>query len=118
MKISIYDTATELGNVAGTAAAQLIRESIQEKNTANIILATGASQFETLKQLTSEKNVDWSKVTMFHLDEYIELPESSEASFRRYLKERFLEKVSSLKASHLVNGELDPITECNRLNAL
>src|SRR3954453_14878352 len=114
MKISIYDTATELGNVAGTAAAQLIRESIQEKNTANIILATGTSQFETLKQLTLEKDIDWSKVTMFHLDEYIGLPITHPASFRKYLQERFISKVASLRATFLINGEADPVNECER----
>jgi glucosamine-6-phosphate deaminase len=55
---------------------------------------------------------------MFHLDEYIGLPESSPASFRKYLKERFLAKVSPLKAAHLVNGENDPKEECKRLNKL
>ena len=55
---------------------------------------------------------------MFHLDEYIGLPESSKASFRRYLKERFLEKVAPMKAIHLINGETDPVTECNRLNSI
>jgi glucosamine-6-phosphate deaminase len=118
MKISIYDTATELGNAAGTAAAQLIRESIQEKNTANIILATGTSQFETLKQLTSEKNIDWSKVTMFHLDEYIGLPITHPASFRRYLQERFISKVGPLRATFLIDGEADPVNECERLGNL
>jgi glucosamine-6-phosphate deaminase len=55
---------------------------------------------------------------MFHLDEYIGLPESSKASFRRYLKERFLEKVAPLKASYLINGETDPVTECNHINSI
>jgi glucosamine-6-phosphate deaminase len=55
---------------------------------------------------------------MFHLDEYIGLPEASPASFRKYLKERFLEKLPPLKAAHLVNGEADPGAECKRLNWL
>ncbi|HTE29206.1 MAG TPA: glucosamine-6-phosphate deaminase, partial [Chryseolinea sp.] len=89
--------------------------AIEKNGQANIILATGASQFETLKQLTLEKEIDWSKCVMFHLDEYIGLPESSKASFRRYLKERFLEKVPPLKAVYLIDGETDPLTECRRL---
>jgi glucosamine-6-phosphate deaminase len=91
MKIIIKDEAAELGREAGRTAAQTIRNTIAEKGQANIILATGTSQFETLNQLTKE-DLDWSKVTMFHLDEYIGLPETSLASFRRYLKERFIQK--------------------------
>ena len=79
-------------------AARLIREAIETNGTANIILATGTSQFETLNQLVSE-DIDWSKVTMFHLDEYIGLPITHPASFRKYLQERFISKVSSLKAA-------------------
>ena len=118
MEIIITKDAVELGNTAGKVAAKLIKDSISETGKANIILATGASQFETLKYLVSEKDIDWSKVYMFHLDEYIGLPETSGASFRRYLKERFLNLVPALKAVHLVDGETDPVKECSRLNTI
>src|SRR2546423_6561743 len=117
MNINISQTPQELGKTAGIAAAQLILEAIQVHGGANIILATETSQFETLNQLISE-DIDWSKVEMFHLDEYIDLPETHPASFRKYLKERFLSKVPSLKAAHLINGEIDPQKECNRLGIL
>jgi glucosamine-6-phosphate deaminase len=117
MNITISQTPDELGKAAGLAAAQLIDEAIEKNGFANIILATGTSQFETLNQLLSE-DIDWSKVEMFHLDEYIDLPETHPASFRKYLKERFLSKVPSLKAAHLINGEIDPQKECNRLGIL
>jgi len=118
MEIFIKDDQIELGRSAGTIAATLMRKVIAEKGEVNIVLATGVSQFETLKQLTSEKDIDWSKVVMFHLDEYIGLPESSPASFRKYLKERFLAKIPPLKAAYLVNGEEDPQSECDRLNKI
>lgn len=117
METSVTNNPVELGKAAGKAAAALIRETIAKNGKANIILATGASQFETLNQLISEE-IDWSKVTMFHLDEYIGLSESAPASFRKYLKERFLEKVSPLKAAYLVNGETDPEAECQRLGEI
>ena len=117
MKITVADDPKELGRLAGHAAAQLIKKTIAENGRANIILATGTSQFETLMQLI-QQDVDWSKVTMFHLDEYIGLPESSPASFRKYLKERFLSKVPALKEYHLVNGEGDPAAECDRLGEI
>ena len=97
MEVLIKPDPVELGKAAGKVAAELIRKTIAEKEQVNIILATGLSQFETLKQLVSEKEIDWSKVVMFHLDEYIDLPESSPASFRRYLKDRFISKVPALK---------------------
>ncbi|MGI8638217.1 MAG: glucosamine-6-phosphate deaminase [Segetibacter sp.] len=118
MEIILTNDAVELGKSAGKAAAGLIMDAIEQNGFANIILATGASQFETLKQLISEREIDWSKVVMFHLDEYIGLPESAPASFRKYLKERFLNKVPALKATYLVNGENDPELECNRLNSI
>lgn len=117
MEIIVKENNVELGQAAGTAAASLINQAIEDRGEANIILATGASQFETLKQLIAS-DIDWSKVTMFHLDEYIGMPESHPASFRKYLKERFLAKVSPLKAAHLVNGEGDPEAECKRLEEL
>jgi len=118
MNIQIFENVTELGKSAGSAAAKLIRETINENGAANIILATGASQFQTLNQLISEQDIDWSKVTMFHLDEYIDLPVTHPASFRKYLQERFLLKVPALKAAYLINGEGDVNEECKRLGDL
>lgn len=118
MKVIIRQNAKELGIEAGKKSAALIREAIQKNENANIILATGSSQFETLKQLILEKGIDWNKVTMFHLDEYIGLPSSHRASFRRYLKERFLNQVPGLKSVNLINGETNPVDECKRLGDL
>jgi glucosamine-6-phosphate deaminase len=118
MEINVLKDPRELGKSAGSAAAALIREAITNQGYANIILATGTSQFETLNQLIAEPGIDWGKVTMFHLDEYIGLPETAKASFRKYLKERFLDKVPALKAAHLVNGENNPEAECKRLGDL
>jgi glucosamine-6-phosphate deaminase len=118
MEINITNDPFELGKEAGKATAELIEKTIAEKGYANIILATGTSQFETLNKVVSEKGIDWSKVVMFHLDEYIDLPVTHVASFRKYLKERFLEKVSSLKAVYLINGEAEPEAECTRLGEL
>lgn len=117
MKIVIADTSKELGQMAGKEAAILIRQTISKKGKANIILATGTSQFETIEQLISETDIDWSKVTMFHLDEYISLPVTHPASFRKYLKERFLEKVSPAPAYFLIDGEAGLDGEIARLSA-
>lgn len=118
MNIHISPDPKALGRIAGAEAARLIRKSIESKGSANIILATGISQFETLNELVNDKNIDWSKVIMFHLDEYIDLPITSPASFRKYLKERFLEKIAPIGAAHLIDGETDPVEECERLGNL
>jgi len=118
MKIIIANDINQLGQLAGHTAACLIRQAIAENGSANIILATGTSQFEILNQLISEPDINWSKVVMFHLDEYIGLPVTENASFRKYLKERFIEKIPSLKAAHLINGEADAEEECKRLGDL
>lgn len=112
MNLNISNDATQLGQAAGRRAAELIRKAIAERGGANIILATGTSQFETLNQLIKEQEVDWRKVVMFHLDEYIGLPDTHPASFRKYLKERFLSNVPPLKAVNLINGETNPEAEC------
>jgi glucosamine-6-phosphate deaminase len=118
MKVNIYDNPSRLGAAAGADAASLIRNAIYKNGVAKIILATGTSQFQTLTQLISGSGIDWSKVIMFHLDEYIGLPGTHPAGFAKYLRERFLSKVPALKAAYLINGEADPQAECERIGAL
>jgi glucosamine-6-phosphate deaminase len=118
MKIKVNNNPQDLGQTAGKAGAELIRKAISQKGFTNIILATGTSQFETLNQLLLEPGIDWSKVTLFHLDEYIGLPITHPASFRKYLKERFISKVPKLKGVNLIDGEADPTAECEGLSAL
>ena len=116
MEINISPDAYELGRRAGIATAMHIREAIADKGSAAIVLATGASQFGTIEHLTLDKEINWSKVTMFHLDEYIGLPMTHPASFRRYLQERFVSKIPPLKAVYFINGEGNAVEECRRLS--
>ena len=119
MEIFIHKTNEELGASAAKHAASIISSAIQEKNEANIILATGVSQFEVLSHLVKFEGLDWKKVSMFHLDEYIGLPLTHPASFRKYLKERFVDKVGTLRHVYFANGEAEnPETECNRLGEI
>jgi glucosamine-6-phosphate deaminase len=116
MQIKKYANKQLMGKEAARTGAEKIRAAINSKDFASIILATGASQFEMLEQLVKE-DVDWSKVTCFHLDEYIDLPETHPASFRKYLKERFADKVK-VKQFHFVDGVNDPDEECRRLGGI
>src|SRR5437868_757258 len=118
MDIKIKQDPVELGKAAGARAAQLIREAIATGGQCNIILATGTSQFETLNQLINEQDIDWGRIVMFHLDEYIGLPVNHPASFRKYLQERFLSRVPPLKAAYLINGETDAGKECARIGSI
>lgn len=120
MKVFTLNTKEELGKSAADYAVGKIRQAIKNKGFANIILATGASQFETLKNLVSAQNIDWMKVTMFHLDEYIGISDRHPASFRKYLKERFVDKVPPLNAVYFVNPELGgfPENACEHLNGI
>ena len=117
MEIKIFDTKLELGRAAAGDAAKIINEAIAERDAAYVIAATGASQFEFLDALAQEK-IDWTKVVFFHLDEYVGLPESHPASFRRYLKERVLSRVHP-KAFHFLDGEAEDVhEECRRIGNL
>ena len=98
MRIVISKTADDLGRRAADKAAELIKAAIADHGCARIVLSTGASQFETLKYLV-EKDIDWKKVEMFHLDEYVDLPITHPASFRKYLKERFVDKTGVVKCT-------------------
>lgn len=105
INISVSKTAVENGRKAAVKIAEIINKAINEKGHARIVLSTGASQFEMFDVLV-KLDVDWSKVEMFHLDEYVNLPETHIASFRKYLKERFVNVVHP-KAAHFVIGEGD-----------
>lgn len=105
MKLTIAETKEKLGAAAAAAIAEKLRKAIADRGEARLVLSTGMSQFETLEALL-KLDVDWTKVIMFHLDEYVDLPESHIASFRKYLKERFVSRVP-LKEAVFVCGEGD-----------
>lgn len=106
MNIIISETTEELGVKAASLIAKKIKAAISNNGKARIVLSTGASQFTTLRALVKEEGIEWSKVTMFHLDEYVGLPITHGASFRKYLTERFLDVVHPGEF-HFVNGEGD-----------
>ncbi len=118
MKIIVADNKQHLGALAAEEGAQAIQAALKSRGEANIIVATGASQFDTLAALVAQPDLDWSRITGFHLDEYLNMTADHPASFRKYLRERFVDKVP-LRAFHYVNGEAaDPQAECQRLGEL
>ena len=111
MEIRICKTCEDLGKSAACYVAGILRDCIQSQGSARILLSTGASQFDTLKALVKEEGIQWDRVEMFHLDEYVDLPETHGASFRKYLKERFVDLVGPLKAAHFVDGTREGIAK-------
>ena len=118
MITNIFEDKASTSKAAAEKAADILRALIVAKGNAVIIVATGASQFDFLANLCAAPGIDWGKVRMFHLDEYVGLSDQHPASFRKYLKERFLSKVG-IKDYHLVQGDAPVLeAEITRMNEL
>ena len=118
MQTRILPDKAALGAAAAADAASVLRDAIARQGHACVVAATGASQFEFLDALTSAPDVDWDRTTFFHLDEYVGLPASHPASFRRYLKERIVDRVHP-GTFHFIEGDRpDPEAEARRVGEL
>lgn len=118
MDVRIFDTKDEMGRVAAADGAAAIRAALDERSAANIILATGASQFAVLDVLVRE-DLDFSRIHCFHLDEYVGIPVTHPASFRKYLRERFVDRLPVPPAAfHFLDGEGDCAAECRRVGEI
>jgi glucosamine-6-phosphate deaminase len=120
MNIQIMPDKQQMGKSAAAAGAKVIREAIAKRGEANIIVATGASQFEMLAALVAEPDINWNRVTGFHLDEYVGLPIDHPASFRGYLWQRFVSRLPlPMRAFHFLNAETGEAAsaagECRRV---
>jgi len=106
LAIEIFETRDKLGEAAAISVAKKLKEAIAEKGYSNLILATGASQFQFLEHLQKQE-IDWKKITVFHLDEYKGMSITHPASFRKYLKERILDKVQPKEVYYLEGDAKD-----------
>src|SRR5579871_1421683 len=104
MLIRLFDDAKALAKSAADDAADTIRKSIRERGICRVVVATGASQFPFLEQLTTKPDIDWSKVEAFHLDEYVGLPKTHPGSFRKMLLERFAQP-TGVRKFEFVEGD-------------
>jgi glucosamine-6-phosphate deaminase len=119
MKVIVSPDKQTLGREAARDGAARIRQAIARGGRCNIIVATGASQFEMLAGLVKEPDIAWHKVTAFHLDEYVGMPLTQSASFRKYLWERFhCQLPYPLQAFHYIDAEIEPHAECERIGAI
>jgi len=103
LQVKVYNNPREAGVSAADFVAGKLKSVIEEKGKANLILATGASQFSFLDAL-KQKQLPWSKITVFHLDEYKDISDQHTASFRKYLKDRILDIVKPGEV-YLINGD-------------
>ena len=95
LAVNAYKNNEEMGRAAAAEAASVIEKAIAQKGTANIIIATGNSQLSFLSALAVEDGIDWSKVSVFHMDEYVDLPAGHDASFPKFLQKHLLKKVNA-----------------------
>jgi glucosamine-6-phosphate deaminase len=108
MVLKVFNDKSSLGNAAAQKAAATIRSAIRDSGQARVIAATGTSQLEFLAALTESKDVDWGRVELFHLDEYVGLPMTHPASFRKILLERLVNKTGIAKFHPLDGDARDP----------
>jgi len=104
--VKVFEDKHSLSEAAAEQASAAMRRAILDRGCARIIVATGASQLDFLDALAGAKTIDWRQVEMFHLDEYVGLPISHPASFRKYLLERLIRKVG-IRKYHLLDGDGD-----------
>ena len=116
MRLQIFEGRDALGKAAAAQAAAGIQRAIQEKGKARIIGASAASQFEFLEALINTPDIDWKKVELFHLDEYIGLSKTHPASFCKFLQDRLISK-TGLGSYHFLDGEDDPAEVIRRTSA-
>jgi len=118
LNIKIFKDDIEMGQAAAVYTKKTIEEALTKKGKANIIIATGASQFTFYEALKKSEDLDWSSITIFHLDEYVGMSDQHPASFRKYLKERILEYINPGKVNFLNGDVVELDNEIERYESL
>jgi len=104
LSVCVFDDVQTLAAAAATDAAGAIRGAIDDRGAANIMLATGQSQLVFLAALIKDRDVDWSRVTAFHMDEYVDLAPTHTASFQRYMREKVAALIP-VREFHYLQGD-------------
>ena len=118
LNVQVFNSLDDLANDAAFEVNKFLRTTLREKGSAAAILATGNSQIQFLKRLVALEGIDWSKITLFHMDEYMGIDAHHQASFRKYMRER-VQTLVQPKAFHFLEGDADlPLDECARYESL
>jgi glucosamine-6-phosphate deaminase len=118
LSVRVYNSSGELAQDAALLAQNYLQSLIAQQGTASVILATGNSQIQFLEALKGVGGVDWSRVTLFHLDEYLGIDADHPASFRRYLRDRVEKQVNPLQFHYIEGDAKEPLAECDRYTKL
>ncbi|TVP62276.1 MAG: glucosamine-6-phosphate deaminase [Nodularia sp. (in: Bacteria)] len=116
--VQIYNSEVEMAEKVAEIAQNYLQQVLQQQETAAVLLATGNSQLKFLDALIRLGGVDWSRITLFHLDEYLGITADHPASFRRYLQERVEKRVSPQQFHYIQGDALQPLAECDRYTKL
>jgi len=118
LMVQIYNSDAEMAQNAAEIAQKYLQDILTSRDTATILLATGNSQLKFIDALIANGGIDWSRVTMFHLDEYLGIAADHAASFRRYLQERVEKRVQPQQFHYIEGDALQPLAECDRYTNL
>lgn len=118
LSVRLFHSASELAQDAALFVRNYLQDILTQQQTASVVLATGNSQIQFLDALIALGGVDWSRITLFHLDEYLGIDADHPASFRRYLRERVEYRVNPYKFHYLEGDTLEPLAECDRYTQL
>ncbi|WP_026732625.1 glucosamine-6-phosphate deaminase [Fischerella sp. PCC 9605] len=118
LNVQIYNCEAELAQDVAEIAHQYLQNVLQQNGSAAVLLATGNSQIKFLDELIALGGVDWSRITCFHLDEYLGISADHAASFQRYLRERVQKRVKPREFHYLEGDTLEPLRECDRYTKL
>ncbi len=118
LSVRVHDAQGDLARDAATFANRHLQETLAKQGSARVILATGNSQIQFLDALVTMGGLDWSRITLFHMDEYLGIDESHAASFRRYMRERVEGRLKPKQFHYLEGDTLLPLQECERYSKL
>ena len=118
LRVEVHDSQEALAKKVAQEAHAVLASALQQRGSARVILATGNSQIKFLEQLISLGGIDWTRTTLFHMDEYLGLSSEHKASFRKYMRERVEARVKPGKFHYIEGDALEPIAECDRYSAL
>lgn len=114
----VYNSAAALAHEVAQLAQNYLQDILTQQSAAAVLLATGNSQIKFLDALIALGGVDWSRITLFHLDEYLGIDAAHSASFRRYLRDRVEKQVNPLQFHYIEGDAKEPLAECDRYTKL
>lgn len=118
LEVLLYNDEAELAQNVAQIVQKYLQQTLMQKDTAAVLLATGNSQIKFLDALISMGGVDWSRITLFHLDEYLGIPADHCASFRLYMHERVSKRINPKKFHYIEGDAMQPLAECDRYTKL